>query len=182
MKRLLGVAAKLLVSVALIGLFLRQIDFADVEQAARTARLSFLLLAVLLFTISNLLGAVQWGYLLRVQEIDLPPRRILSGKMLSSNGRCIKDPVIMASLDVQNTANTALQPAKVSKIDRSAKAKKITARVLYLKKARAKRKWRRNRYALGGPRYKKRRFSRRYSRRHYIRRRKNAWIRDAFGE
>jgi uncharacterized protein (TIRG00374 family) len=77
-KRAIGPAVKLLVSVALIWLFLRQIDFADVEQAARTARPSFLFLAVVLFTISNLLGAVQWGYLLRVQEIDLPPRRILS--------------------------------------------------------------------------------------------------------
>ena len=78
MKRVIGAAAKLLVSVALIGFFLRQIDLADVEQVARTARPSFLLLAVLLFTISNLLGALQWGYLLRVQKIDLPARRILS--------------------------------------------------------------------------------------------------------
>lgn len=78
MKRVIGAAVKLLVSVGLIWFFLRQIDLADVEQAARNTNPSFLLLAVLLFTISNLLGAVQWGYLLRVQKIDLPASRILS--------------------------------------------------------------------------------------------------------
>ena len=78
MKRVMGAVVKLLISVGLIAFFLRHIDLADVEQAARAARPAYLLLAVVLFTISNLLGAVQWGYLLRVQKIDLPPLRILS--------------------------------------------------------------------------------------------------------
>jgi uncharacterized protein (TIRG00374 family) len=77
-KQLVGTVLKLLVSVALIGLFLRQIEFADVEQAARTAQPIYLIGAVLLFTVSNLLGAIQWGYLLRVQDIHLPTRRIVS--------------------------------------------------------------------------------------------------------
>jgi uncharacterized protein (TIRG00374 family) len=73
-----GTILKLLVSVALIGLFLRQIDLADVEQAAKTAKPIYLVGAVLLFTISNLLGAIQWGYLLDVQNIHLPMRRLVS--------------------------------------------------------------------------------------------------------
>jgi len=77
-KRSLGAILKLLVSVGLIWLFLRQIDLADVERAARTAQPIYLMAAVLLFTVSNLLGAIQWGYLLRVQDIHLPARRVVS--------------------------------------------------------------------------------------------------------
>jgi len=77
-KQVVGTLLKFLVSFALIGLFLQQIDLADVERAARTAQPLYLVAAVLLFTTSNLLGAVQWGYLLRVQEIDLPMRRVIS--------------------------------------------------------------------------------------------------------
>lgn len=78
MRRSAAAVLKLLVSVGLIGLFLSQIDLADVELAARTAQPAYLLVAVLLFTISNLLGAIQWGYLLRVQDIHLPVRRVVS--------------------------------------------------------------------------------------------------------
>ncbi len=78
MKRVVGTAIKVLVSVALIGFFLSQIDLADVERAARAARPTYLLLAIALFTFSNLLGAFQWEALLRVQDIDLSTRRIIS--------------------------------------------------------------------------------------------------------
>ena len=78
MKKVLGTAVKLLVSVGLILFFLRQIDLVDVEMAARAARPSYLLLAVLLFLISNLLGALQWRELLKVQNIHLPVSRIIS--------------------------------------------------------------------------------------------------------
>jgi uncharacterized protein (TIRG00374 family) len=77
-KQVGGILLKFLVSIALIGLFLQQIDLADVERAARTAQPLYLVAAVLLFTTSNLLGAIQWGYLLRVQDIDLPMRRVIS--------------------------------------------------------------------------------------------------------
>ena len=73
-----GAILKLLVSVVLIGLFLRQIDLADVEKVASTAQPLYLVGAVFLFTISNLLGAIQWGYLLKVQDIQLPKRRVVS--------------------------------------------------------------------------------------------------------
>lgn len=78
MKRILTPVVKLLVSVGLIAFFLRQIDFADVETAARTARPAYLLLAVALFTVSNLLGALQWRELLKVQDIHLPAGRVIS--------------------------------------------------------------------------------------------------------
>ena len=78
MKQLFGTLVKLLVSVGLIAFFLRQIDLADVETAARGARPAYLLLAVALFTVSNLLGALQWRELLKVQEIHLPVRRVVS--------------------------------------------------------------------------------------------------------
>ena len=78
MKSALSTIVKLLVSVALIALFLRQIDLVDVKDAAGSARPIYLLGAVLLFTLSNLLGALQWRELLKVQSIELPVGRIVS--------------------------------------------------------------------------------------------------------
>jgi uncharacterized protein (TIRG00374 family) len=76
--RVLGSVIKLLVSVGMIALFLQQIDLVDVEQAARRARPSFLLLSIGLFVVSNLIGALQWRVLLRVQGFDLPLQRVVS--------------------------------------------------------------------------------------------------------
>lgn len=78
MKRVLGVAVKVLVSAGLIALFFRQIEWVEVTDAASAIRPSYLLLAVGLFLVSNLLGALQWGYLLRVQGIVLPAGRLVS--------------------------------------------------------------------------------------------------------
>jgi len=77
-KRVIGPLVKLLVSVGLIALFLQQIDFADVTAAVATARPSCLGLAVVLFVVSNLLGALQWRELLKVQAIELPVLRVIS--------------------------------------------------------------------------------------------------------
>ena len=78
MKQALSFAIKFLVSAGLIALFLDKISLAEVEQAALAAQPLFLAVAVLLFLTSNLLGALQWGELLKVQGIDLSLRRVVS--------------------------------------------------------------------------------------------------------
>ena len=77
MKRVLGTLLKAGISLGLIALFLRRVEWQEVEAAVGSADWWLLFLAVLLFLVSNLLGAVQWGVLLRMQEIRLPFREVV---------------------------------------------------------------------------------------------------------
>ena len=102
-----------------------------------------------------------------------------SGKMLSSSGQCINDPVITASLAPVNpwAASVATSKPVITPSNKKAKKSRATSRVKAKKKASKKlrRKWRKKRYALGGPsriikrKAKKRKYSRRYR---YVRRHK----------
>lgn len=77
MKQFLGTLLKAVISVGLVALFFMQVDWADILATAQTANVQFLLLAVLMFVISNLLGAVQWHALLELQDIVLPFRQVV---------------------------------------------------------------------------------------------------------
>lgn len=78
MKRIAGVALKVAISGVLIALFFRHVDLGEIEAAILRADPTLLLLSVLLFALSNVLGGVQWQLLLRQQEIFLPFRRVVT--------------------------------------------------------------------------------------------------------
>ncbi len=124
-------------------------------------------------------------------------RPCASGKMLSSGGRCVNDPVIMASLSKPNNWKPVIRPADSPGADRAdrkaerrtAEASKAEAEALKRKLKRkrvrlAKKRWRNDRYALGGPKYhrKKRARSRYIKRYRYRARQRDAWIREALGD
>ncbi|MBK36367.1 MAG: hypothetical protein CME26_12680 [Gemmatimonadetes bacterium] len=78
LKNLLSVSIKIAISVGLIWLFLRQIELGDLVGSAGRISLQKWALGVLLFALSNVLGAVQWAILLRGQNIRLPFRTVLT--------------------------------------------------------------------------------------------------------
>ncbi len=78
MKHFLGVLLKVVISVGLVALFFYQVNWQDILSTAQTARGEFLFLAVCMFVLSNLLGAVQWQALLQLQEIILPFRQVVT--------------------------------------------------------------------------------------------------------
>ncbi len=78
MKRLLLTLLKVGISLALIALFLRRVEWRDLQTAFASADAAFCMLAVLLFALSNLLGAFQWRELLLTQGITLPVWRVIS--------------------------------------------------------------------------------------------------------
>ena len=77
MKHLLGVTIKGAVSVGLIALFLQSVDWQDILNAAALADVWLLVVAVCLFIMSNLLGALQWRALLNMQDVVLPMTQIV---------------------------------------------------------------------------------------------------------
>ena len=108
-----------------------------------------------------------------------------SGKMLSAKGRCINDPVITASLVPTHSWSAEV---KVDKTPGAQNGAAPSVAIVQTKKAepkkvkrRAAKKWRKKRYALGGPKYRKsgRAKSRRYARsaRKWRKYRRNAWKR-----
>lgn len=78
MRRVLGTALKVAVSLGLVVLFLRRVEWADLRTAFSEARFDLWMLAVAIFAVSNLLGSVQWRELLRAQGIALPMRSAVS--------------------------------------------------------------------------------------------------------
>ena len=78
MKHFLGVLLKVAISVGLVALFFYQVNWQDILSTAQTAQGEFLFLAVCMFILSNLLGAVQWQALLQLQEIVLPFRQVVT--------------------------------------------------------------------------------------------------------
>lgn len=78
MKHFLSILLKIVISVGLVALFFYQVNWQDILNTAQTARGGFLFLAVCLFVLSNFLGAVQWQALLRLQEIVLPFRQVIT--------------------------------------------------------------------------------------------------------
>ena len=77
LKRFLVLISKIVISVALVGFFLYRIEWGEIETAFSSASPLFWMLAVFLFLSSNLLGALQWGELLRIQNIRLSVRKVV---------------------------------------------------------------------------------------------------------
>jgi len=109
-----------------------------------------------------------------------------SGRMLSAKGRCVNDPVITASLATANPWGAEVKrddtPSDVQTTVIRGAAVALEKPAVKKAKKRARRNWRKKRYALGGPRYERKRSakSRRYVRRSYRKWRKyrrNAWKR-----
>ncbi|MCZ6632839.1 MAG: lysylphosphatidylglycerol synthase transmembrane domain-containing protein [bacterium] len=71
MKRILGLLVKVGISLGLVWWFLQQVAWDEVETAVLSADWRWVLLSVGLFLLSNLLGALQWGMLLKAQNIRL---------------------------------------------------------------------------------------------------------------
>ena len=78
MRGLLIASAKLAVTAGLVWVFLGRIEWLDLQSTLSGARPSLLALAVSVFAVSNLLGALQWGQLLGAQDIRLPARTVIS--------------------------------------------------------------------------------------------------------
>lgn len=78
MKKIMSTLLKGAISLGLIALFFYQVDWQDILVTAKTAQTFYLIAAVLMFGLSNLLGAVQWHALLQLQEIVLPFRKVLT--------------------------------------------------------------------------------------------------------
>jgi uncharacterized protein (TIRG00374 family) len=78
MKQVLIALAKLAVTIGLVWLFLNRIEWTDLRTTFASANVRYLGLAVILFALSNLLGALQWGQLLNAQGISLPARTVVT--------------------------------------------------------------------------------------------------------
>ncbi|MFA6110921.1 MAG: lysylphosphatidylglycerol synthase transmembrane domain-containing protein [Candidatus Latescibacterota bacterium] len=78
MKRLAGIALKLLVSVGLVAFLLTRIDLVSVHEAFAGMASHWFAVAVVLFAASNVLGAVQWHLLLRAQDLEVRFRSALT--------------------------------------------------------------------------------------------------------
>jgi hypothetical protein len=70
--------AKIVVSAGLVAFVLQRAGLGKVLSELSSARPGFLVLAVVVFLLSNLLGAFQWGLLLRVQGIRIPFGKVFS--------------------------------------------------------------------------------------------------------
>ena len=77
MKRFLSIVIKSAVSIGLIALFLKSVDWRDIIDSAAKADFPMLIVAVFLFVLSNFLGALQWRTLLKMQEISLPLGQVI---------------------------------------------------------------------------------------------------------
>ena len=64
-------AAKLLISVTLITWLLQRIGLDTILEQIRTADVSWIFVAVIMFAVSNVLGAVQWYLLMRSQQVNV---------------------------------------------------------------------------------------------------------------
>ncbi len=73
--RLLGLPLKLLISASLTWYVLRGMDWSELAQVFAAARLDAFALAILLFVLSNCIGAAQWHLLLRAQDLAVSPRQ-----------------------------------------------------------------------------------------------------------
>ena len=68
---------KCAVSIGLIALFFRQIEWREIEAAAIQANVGLLCAAIGVFFVSNVLGAFQWRLLLQQQNISLPLKQVV---------------------------------------------------------------------------------------------------------
>lgn len=80
LKKILIILLKILVSASLIFLLLQQKDISlnDIAVQFKTADATWILIGILLFTLSSILGSFQWYLLLRARGISLPYRRAVS--------------------------------------------------------------------------------------------------------
>jgi uncharacterized membrane protein YbhN (UPF0104 family) len=65
-------AAKILLSLGLLAFLFRRVSWSEFAATARDARVEWIVAAFLLLVASNVLGAFQWGRLLRVVDIRIP--------------------------------------------------------------------------------------------------------------
>ena len=72
------VAAKIVVSISLLAYILHKIEPGNVIETISRASASPLILAALLFFVSNILGSWLWGMLLRSQRVRIPFYRVAS--------------------------------------------------------------------------------------------------------
>lgn len=70
--------AKILVSATLIVLLLNRIGTASLVSEIKAANPIWIIMGLVVFTISNLLGSIQWSLLLKVRGIKLPLRRVIA--------------------------------------------------------------------------------------------------------
>jgi uncharacterized protein (TIRG00374 family) len=75
-RRLLVFAAKLTVSVVLIGFLLARIDLGEIRAAAANPHWGWLAGALLIYGLSAFGGALQWSWILKAAGIEAPAREI----------------------------------------------------------------------------------------------------------
>ncbi|MDZ4805793.1 MAG: lysylphosphatidylglycerol synthase transmembrane domain-containing protein [Candidatus Eisenbacteria bacterium] len=70
--------AKIVLSVVLMAWALSRVQLDHVRERVGSIDIGWLVAAALMFALSNVLGAAQWGWLLRLSGAGLPFRRVLS--------------------------------------------------------------------------------------------------------
>jgi uncharacterized membrane protein YbhN (UPF0104 family) len=83
-KRLLILAAKIVVSVGLLVLLLSRIDPARFWSYAKTASLTWLGAALALYFVVIVVSAWRWGLLLEAQHVSVPGSRLLSSYLVAT--------------------------------------------------------------------------------------------------
>ncbi len=77
-KRVISFSVKILISGVLIAYVLNRIGIGNIVSELSLADPLMILLGLTFFSLGNLLGALQWGILLKTQSIELPPMKVLS--------------------------------------------------------------------------------------------------------
>lgn len=77
-KKILIPFIKVLVSLTLIALLLSKLGLRQVAAQLAVANLWWIALATLVFIASNLLGSIQWFWLLKNQAVEIPLRRVIA--------------------------------------------------------------------------------------------------------
>lgn len=70
--------AKILVSAALIVLLLNRIGTAGLVNTVKSANPLWIIIGLAVFTMSNIIGSIQWRLLLKARGIDLPLTKVIS--------------------------------------------------------------------------------------------------------
>lgn len=73
-----GLALRIFVSVALLGIVLAYANVADVARALRDADWSWFAAALVVMAAASIIGALRWGLLLDEADVDVPALRVVS--------------------------------------------------------------------------------------------------------
>src|SRR5574337_641236 len=82
-RRRLMFAAKVTVSVVLLGILFSRIDARQLWRTARHASLPWLAVALVFYAANVLLSVWRWRLLLGAQNVDVPPRRLLDSYLVA---------------------------------------------------------------------------------------------------